>query len=1227
MTKTPFSLKRGMKKLLWLANLLFALVLSLGLWFSYQQHLRYADERAANTSLMLERALSGVFDQIDMLLISVQDELEDGLAAGKIDIKRVDALILRLARNVPGLNVVRYTDATGYSAAQTGFPAGNPANDYQDRDYFQYLRDHPDAGTINSKPLIGRSAGRWGIVFARSLRDPGGKFAGTVLISIDMARFSSMFEALKLSDRSRISFVDRNFSILATIPAPEDHSWFGRRLPNESLIKQLETGKSPLLMKHDSVAEGRPTSTAVRKLESRRYWIGVGIDIETETAPWRLQVGLAFIVMLIFTALTGAAGRQLQQGWRRQEASRAMLENTLEATGDGILVVGADGKVMHSNRNFASLWRLPDELVASNDDQHMIKMVQEQLCDPQEFLRQVEALYANPEAESFDTLNFKDGRCFERASRPVRIDGEVSGRVWSFHDVSDKKRIDDLLHFVAQRAWVASGQDFLPALAQRLGELLKLDYVIIDKLGESPGTAETVGLYAHGSVQPNLRYSLAGTPCENVIGKTICVYRQSIQQLFPEDGLLVEMKAESYIGIPLWDAAGKPVGLIAALDGQPLEDDDEVRTLFHLVAASAGAELERQREEQILRAERDRAQGYLDTVEAIILALDAEGTITLVNRKGCQILGQSEAELLGKSWFATCAPQPEGMEESLPFFRKMIAGEITTAEYMESVIVTKTGERRHIAWHDTLLRDKDGKITGTLSAGEDVTDRRRIEQELARHRNHLEELVEERTHALNAARQLAEAANRAKSVFLSNMSHELRTPLNAVIGFSQLMTRSPALGQAEKRNLEIINRSGNHLLALINDVLELSKIDAGSITLQEEPCDLATLAREVADMLRTRAEQAGLSLTLTVDVLSAAVRVDTTKLRQVLINLLGNAIKFTPAGSVGLTLKGSQAKDGALRVIFEVSDTGIGIAPADQHRIFEPFTQLVTHATSAGTGLGLSITRQYLQMMGGELAIESSLGRGSCFRFALTLPLAEATGAATPSAREVEATSGRRVLIVEDNADSRYLVVQLLTPLGLILAEAADGVEAVAQAAQFEPDLIIMDWRMPNLDGLEATRRIRAQTTGKPPKILMLSANAFEEQKREALAAGIDDFLRKPLQEEELYAALEAQLGCVLPSLAPAEPGTAVPDKISISTAELAALPSDLLVALSEGIEEMNPAKIKALLAQIEPDHPQLAQDIGAMTETFRYQALWQLLKDTRKEATITRTDGPGETS
>lgn len=515
---------------------------------------------------------------------------------------------------------------------------------------------------------------------------------------------------------------------------------------------------------------------------------------------------------------------------------------------------------------------------------------------------------------------------------------------------------------------------------------------------------------------------------------------------------------------------------------------------------------------------------------------------------------------------------------------------------------------------ERLLTELSDNIAYGVLALRTQAARREAERQLVDYRDHLEALVTERTQALAEALDQAETANRAKSAFLSNMSHELRTPLNAVIGFSRLMAKSDRLSEAERRNVEIINRSGNHLLTLINDVLELSKIEAGHVSLLEGTIDIAGLAADVVDMLQPRAEQAGLQLVLEMENLPASVRGDAVKLRQVLINLTTNAIKFTRQGKVSLSVKGGPAHSGLVAIAFEIRDTGIGIAVEDQEKIFDPFVQLATHAASAGTGLGLPISRQYLRMLGSTLDVESEVDKGSVFRFELALPLVEAPHASERPRGEViglpSSSRGKRILIVDDNADARALLLQLLEPLGFVVSEVADGAQSITEVERFDPDLIVMDWLMPAVDGLTATRRIRSLPLKRQPKIVMLTASAFEEERQQALAAGIDDFLRKPLEVEALMAAIERMLDIRFERAALVQSvGTAV-NETPLTVDMLAVLDANQRDTLRGAVIELNRTKVNAVLAQIVKIDPQLAEHIQRMTDAFRYKELLELLDD-----------------
>lgn len=497
----------------------------------------------------------------------------------------------------------------------------------------------------------------------------------------------------------------------------------------------------------------------------------------------------------------------------------------------------------------------------------------------------------------------------------------------------------------------------------------------------------------------------------------------------------------------------------------------------------------------------------------------------------------------------------------------------------------------------------------------DISARKRGEQELLGYRDHLEELVQQRTAALSVAVTEAQSANRAKSVFLANMSHELRTPLNSVIGFSQMMADSSGMCEEEKQNLAIINRAGHHLLTLINDILELSKIEAGRMQLQTGPVDLNGLLDEVPEMVRMRARERGIALCVERGNVPPLVRLDGAKLRQVLLNLLSNALKFIERGSVTLSLDCQPDGDGQVLLAFAVRDTGSGIAEADLERIFEPFVQADSAVAQAGTGLGLSISREFVRLMQGRLQVESRLGEGSVFSFSLSAPVVAAAPALPLQPERVcclpPAQRGRALLVVDDDGSCRKLLAGLLAPLGFVLQEACGGAQAQAMLAAQRFDLVLSDWRMPDMDGLVLTRWLRARVDLAQPRLAIMTASAFEEEKQEALAAGADAFLRKPIEQELLFAMLEQQLGlrflreeaCSAPVVA--QPAGELP---ALAPAELAQLAPAERQALFEAVSALDLRRSAIVLAGLATRLPQMAARMAAMLEQHQYRQLCQWL-------------------
>jgi len=463
------------------------------------------------------------------------------------------------------------------------------------------------------------------------------------------------------------------------------------------------------------------------------------------------------------------------------------------------------------------------------------------------------------------------------------------------------------------------------------------------------------------------------------------------------------------------------------------------------------------------------------------------------------------------------------------------------------------------------------------------------------------------------AKELAEAANRAKSVFLANMSHELRTPLNAILGFTNLTRKGKSVTAEQMRNLNIISNSGENLLNIINNVLDISKIEAGHMVREDADVNLNQLLHEIESLMSLRVVEKGLrfDMVLSPD-LPQSIRVDQGKLRQILTNLIANALKYTEKGVVSLrAMVVEKELPRLVRLRFEVEDSGIGIREEDREIIFSSFEQIGDQpAMESGTGLGLAICRQFVEFMDGHIGVTGEPGKGSLFHFEIMASMLSA-----PSEKAYdESRYGRvrglaegqqryRFLIAEDKLENRLLLRNLLEPLGFDLREAVNGQEAVKQFEQWRPHLIWMDIRMPVMNGLEATRCIRKNEASADTKIVALTAHALEEERIEIFEAGCDDFIRKPYRDTEIFAALTKQLGVRFLFADEEAPATAT-EVGELDKEQLKKIPPDLIENLREAVVLLDDQRCLKVSGIISDHSHEMGERLRRMVEDLQYKKI-----------------------
>ncbi len=805
-------------------------------------------------------------------------------------------------------------------------------------------------------------------------------------------------------------------------------------------------------------------------------------------------------------------------------------------------------------------------------------------------------------------------------------EGKLMGTIGISRDITDRKQKEEAIKKQAERDALLSNiarqlidldlNTAVHFILESLGKFTKCDrsYIIRYFPQEKAWSMvhEWCNEYTPSTINDSQHISLEVFPWfsqQLIAGKLICI--NALEDFPPEATAEKDAYQNSLspnlLVVPMM-TRGQTVGYLGIDSNIYKRWTKEDVNLLKLVGELMAIAEARAIAEEAQKESQARFAGILDNANEAIISIDEQQKITLFNHAAEEIFGYPSEEVLG---------QP---------FNRLIPSRFTNdhCQHINNFQNTSETARQMGGRRPVFGRRKDGteflaevsiskiKLRGkTIFTAiiRDITERKQAEE------------------ALKQAKEQADAANCAKSEFLASMSHELRTPLNAILGFTQVMQRDQTLKEEHRQNLDIIGRSGEHLLELINDILEMTKIEAGRTTFNQTQFDLYRLLDNLESMLHLKAEEKNLQLLFekTPD-LPQYIETDEGKLRQVLINLLGNAIKFTQEGGVILRIKTSEQsrENQAIILIFEVEDTGPGIAAEEVDQLFEAFGQTETGRNSnEGTGLGLPISHKFVQLMGGEISVSSILGRGSLFSFTIQANLIHANTIKSnqPPRRIIGLVPGQphyRILAVDDRLESRILLVKLLSSMGFNVRQASNGQEALDIWERWQPHLIWMDMRMPVIDGYQATQRIKASQKGQETVIIALTASAFEEERNLVLSAGCDDFMRKPFREEVLWEKIAQHLGVqyiyqdldnqnvTSPYNQPTTPQTTFQLQSLLEK-----MPSQWIKELHQAALECSDDGILELVNRIPPDSQPLAIALQEWSENFLFDSVIELTQNT----------------
>jgi PAS domain S-box-containing protein len=1064
---------------------------------SHEQHQRRAELLTQNLAAALERSVSADVEKIDTALIAVADRLEQQMLAGRLDTEATAHYVRAQADKRPELDGFRVTDRAGTTVVGKNI-AGQPPLSMADREWFQWQRGHAKGGLFTSRPLRSKVDSTWVLSFSRRYRDRQGDFAGAISAAVPLAYFQKALQSIDAGEKGYVELRDGELRQIAlhsrstAAAGPQTSATAIAPEVGELIRKGLQSGT----VQASSGRDMRAATVSFRQLAHVPIQVLVGLDSEEVLAPWWRELAWLTGALLVFLALY-AAGlawvlRSMATSRQARERIRRLVK-VFERTNEAIALFDADYRILEVNPAF---------------ERQTGYSAAEVFGRPADFLRAPRSA----------------GAAYEQMIAELKARGQWSGQLWNrardgreypiwlsvssvpaeqesvvryisnATDITERKRAADRL---------AVSHHALRAISQGV-VITDADQTITEV---NDAFCEITGYAREDIIGRNCRF-LQGPQTDRA---AVAAISTALRGHEPFIGELINYRHD---GKTFWNE----------LAIAPIYDDQQALT--HYIGTVRDIS-NRKRVLEELRVSQQNLQDAQRVARAGSYRTDlVQGTWTSTATAD-EILGIDRTFVRDMaSWQEIISPAFR--QSVLTQFKDCIASGEKRFDMEYQILRMSDGQPRWIHAFGECTFDGAGRAESFSGLIMDISERKANELELAQHREHLEQLVDSRTRELQLARQQAESASQAKSVFLANMSHEIRTPMNAIIGLNYLM-RKDASNPEQAHRLDKVHAAGQHLLGILNDILDLSKIEAGQLRLESSDFHLASVLDNVQSIVGDPARQKGLELQIHCHGMPDWLHGDATRLRQALLNFAGNAVKFTHRGRIALRAELMQEQGDDLLVRFSVEDTGIGVAPERLPQLFQPFEQADPSIARryGGTGLGLAIARRLAHMMGGEAGAESQPGVGSTFWFTAQLqrgrgPVGQAQDAHSGEAERLllERHRGARVLLAEDNDVNREVAVAMLESVGLVVDTAINGRQALMRAVTAEHDLALMDMQMPGMDGLEATRAMRALPAWKQRPILALTANAFGDDRLACEEAGMDDFIAKPMSADALYGTL-----------------------------------------------------------------------------------------------------------